>query len=105
MMQGDAYYFRFRITGTNENGEAVVVDPSIAEDVEIIIGHVRRAYPGNLSYDNDSQMWIFPMSQLDSMQLRQTVPAQVRIKFTDGSVIGKPLTDFVIENSSSKVVL
>ncbi len=51
-------------------------------------------------------VWLFPLSQSESLEFPPyAVPAQVRVKWADGSVEGKALYGVRVNESMSKEVL
>ena len=101
MMQGDAYMLGISIL--NNAGNPVA--PVDVADVEITIGHIKKKYSdAAISYSNG--VWMFPLSQKETFGCMPASPkAQVRVKWANGSVEGKPLYGIRIDESISKEVL
>ena len=101
MMQGDAYLLGINIL----NNAGMPVTPADVADVEITIGHLKKKYSAaELSFNNG--LWMFPLSQKETFGCMPTAPkAQVRIKWANGVIEGKPLYGIRIDESISKEVL
>lgn len=101
MMQGDAYMLAIQIL----NNAGVAVAPADVADVEITIGHLSKRYSDNtISFSNG--MWLFPLSQKDTFGSMPSAPkAQVRVKWANNIIEGKPLHGIRIHESISKEVL
>ena len=101
MMQGDAYLLGINIL----NNAGMPVTPADVADVEITIGHLKKKYSAaELSYNNGLRM--FPLSQKETFGCMPASPkAQVRIKWANGVIEGKPLYGIRIDESISKEVL
>lgn len=101
MMQGDAYMLGISIL----NNAGMPVAPVDVSDVEITIGHIKKKYSdAAISYSNG--LWMFPLSQNETFGCMPAAPkAQVRVKWANGIVEGKPLYGIRIDESISKEVL
>lgn len=101
MMQGDSYNLGIKI---QNNAGSPVTDKDVV-DVEITIGHMVKTYAkGELSYADG--MWFFPVSQEESFEMVPgAVKAQVRVRWNNGAVEGKPMYGVLGEESISKEVL
>lgn len=101
MMQGDAYLLGIEIL--NNAGEPIT--PADVSDIEITIGHIKKRYSdAALSFRNG--LWMFPLSQSDTFSYLPAAPkAQVRVKWANGVIEGKPLYGVRIDESMSKEVL
>ena len=101
MMQGDAYLLGIEIL--NNAGEPVT--PADVSDIEITIGHIKKRYSdAALSFKNG--LWMFPLKQSDTFSYLPADPkAQVRVKWANGVIEGKPLYGVRIDESMSKEVL
>ena len=101
MMQGDAYLLGISIL--NNAGESVT--PADVEDVEITIGHLKKKY-SDAALSFRGGVWMFPLSQSETFGLLPAAPkAQVRVKWANGVIEGKPLYGVRIDESISKEVL
>ena len=101
MMQGDSYLLGISILNNAGNP----VTPADVADVEITIGHISKRLSDNqLSFTNN--LWMFPLGQDDTFDfLPAAMKAQVRVKWANGVIEGKPLYGVRINESISKEVL
>lgn len=101
MMQGDAYMLGISIL----NNAGMPVTPADVEDIEITIGHIKKKYSdAALTYKNG--VWLFPLSQKETFGYLPAAPkAQVRVKWANGVLEGKPMYGVRIDESISKEVL
>jgi hypothetical protein len=101
MMQGDSYNLGFTVL----NNAKVPVTPNDIQDMEITIGHIRKTYR-NAQITFYEGRWLFPLSQKETFDCLPAAPkAQVRVKWANGIVEGKPLYGVRIDESISKEVL
>ena len=101
MMQGDAYLLGITIL----NNAGVAVAPVDVEDIKITIGHMKKKYSDAKLCYRDGK-WLFPLSQKDTFGCWPAAPkAQVRVKWANGVIEGKPLYGIRIGESISKEVL
>lgn len=100
MLQGDAYNIPFVI----KQGDTVVTDTMVSA-VEIVIGPLKKTHPdGGLTYSGGE--WLFALTQAETFALSAaSQPAQVRVKFTGGDVVGASLGGISVARSLSKAVL
>lgn len=101
MMQGDSYMLGISIL----NNAGMPVTPADVADVEITIGDLKKKYSdAAISFNNG--VWMFPLSQEETFGCMPAAPkAQVRVKWANGIVEGKPLYGIRIHESISKEVL
>ena len=101
MMQGDSFHLGIRI----KNNAGNPVTPTDIEDVEISIGHISKTYRrGELTFIDG--MWMFPMTQYETFEFYpSSVKAQVRIKWANGVIEGKPIYGIRIHEGISREVL
>ena len=101
MMQGDACLLGIRIL--NNAGEPVT--PVDVTDVEITVGHLQKRY-SDAAISFQDGIWMFPLTQKETFAFRNAAPgAQVRVKWANGVIEGKPLYGVMVEESISKEVL
>lgn len=101
MMQGDAYLLGIRIL----NNAGTPVTPTDVADVEITIGHLKKKY-SDAALSFRGGVWMFPLSQSETFGCLPAAPkAQVRVKWANGVIEGKPLYGVRIDESISKEVL
>ena len=101
MMQGDELNLGIRILNNAGNP----VTEADVEDVEITIGTLCKSYRDSCLRCYEG-LWLFPISQKESFSQHAAAPrAQVRVKWGNGVVEGKPLYGVRIDESISKEVL
>lgn len=101
IMQGDQYEIEFRLSDASH-----VLTPTDVTDVEIVLGTLKKSVATGVHYVADTQTWNFPVTQEETLALISAPQqAQIRVKFTDGDVIGQRLCGIDIQSSLSKVVL
>lgn len=100
IMQGDAYSIPITI-----KSDGAEIDSAVVEAVEIIIGFIKKVYPGEITFNNGA--WHFPLRQEESAKLsRGRTSVQVRVKFHDGNVVGMKHDAAVnVKESRSKVII
>lgn len=101
MMQGDSYNLGFTVT----NNAGSVVTPNDIIDMEITIGHLVKRYSNSEITFKDGR-WMFPLSQKETFGYWPSVPkCQIRIKWANGVIEGKPIYGVRVNESFSKEVL
>ena len=101
MMQGDACLLGISIL----NNAGIPVTPADVADVEITIGHLKKKY-SDAALSFRGGVWMFPLSQSETFGCLPAAPkAQVRVKWANGVIEGKPLYGVRIDESISKEVL
>lgn len=101
MMQGDSYYQGFRI----RNNAGNPVTPDDVDEVEIVIGYLRKTYR-NAELIYADGYWLFPLSQQETFRFWPTASkVQVRVSWKNGAVEGKVKYGVRIHESTSKEVL
>ena len=101
MMQGDAYLLGISIL----NNAGMPVTPAEVADVEITIGHLKKKY-SDAALSFRGGVWMLPLSQSETFGCLPAAPkAQVRVKWANGVIEGKPLYGVRIDESISKEVL
>lgn len=101
IMQGDSYGIEVTLLDL----ENQIITPSGVEDVEIILGGIRKKYAdGGITFANDA--WIFPVTQQETFSLRPVkYPFQTRVKVLTGDVVGAYIGDVTVKKSYSKGVI
>ena len=101
MMQGDSYDLGIRILNNAGNP----VTPDDIRDVEITIGHLRKTYlDAEIRYEDG--LWLFPLNQRETFRFwPSSMKAQVRVKWANGIIEGKPMYGVRVYESNSKEVL
>ena len=103
IMQGDQYAVPVEIL--TSDGRPARGD-TFAE-VEIVIGDMRKTLTsGEVTYDADGQVFLFPLTQEETFTMRDLPQkAQLRVKTKSGDVVGRNLGYIIIGVSQSKEVL
>lgn len=101
-MQGDNLFLAFDITINDEPLDIETIDT-----IEFVVGELTKYYrtDGEVIYDEDSGVFLFPLSQEETFNFHGKQKVQVRIKNTDGYVIGKVVGNIDVMYSLSKEVL
>ena len=101
MMQGDAFAMGIRVC----NAAGLPVTPNDLNDVELIVDHLRKTYQnGELFYEDG--LWFANLSQEETMSIPAApVDAQLRIRWRNGVVEGKPICGITMEESLSREVI
>lgn len=101
MMQGDSYNLGIHIL----NNAGSPVTPDDIQDIEITIGHISKSYLKSQIQFSDG-VWMFPLTQSDTQGFWPgSVKSQVRIRWINGAIEGKPLLGIVVNEGISKEVL
>lgn len=96
-MQGDAYYLPLSGTGFTL-GEVDLI--------EFVIGQLRKTYPGEVGYDKDNALFLFPLSQQETYLLSGPVIGQARVKFKNAQgVLGTSFYVDDVRRSAVRTVL
>lgn len=96
-MQGDAYYLPLSGTGFTL-GEVDLI--------EFVIGQLRKTYPGEVGYDKDTALFLFPLSQQETYLLSGPVIGQARVKFKNAQgVLGTSFYVDDVRRSAVRTVL
>lgn len=102
ILQGDSYALPISIAV-----DGGIADVSHFYDVEICVGGLRKTLSANeIKYDAARQVYLFPLSQEETLAMSHKQLVQVRVKLKDsGDVIGVDLGQINVGQSISKVVL
>lgn len=101
IMQGDSLKIPISIS---LRGTKVI--PSMVSTVEIMVDELCKTYPKEVSYDEVNEVWLFPITQSETLALCPSdQPIQIRVKFSDDSVIGVGDMCLRVVASKSKEVL
>lgn len=99
ILQGDQYAIPFEI----EDAQGSAILPDQVESIEIVVGHLTKRYPADISYANGQ--YLFPLTQEDTFAMKNNNPVQIRVKFLNGDVVGTAISDVNVFKSMSKEVL
>jgi hypothetical protein len=84
-MQGDAY----SIPVTIKSGNGTLITPEIAACVEITVGQFTKRWPGQVTFDEKTGEWQFPVTQKQTFRFTPgAAVVQARVVFQDGSIMG-----------------
>lgn len=85
VMQGDAY----NIPVTIKSGNGTLITPEIAACVEITVGQFTKRWPGQVTFDEKTGEWQFPVTQKQTFRFAPgAAVVQARVVFQDGSIMG-----------------
>ena len=86
MVQGDRYSLPIKIAVKEGNGTSGIKDTDVVL-VRIKIGLYEDSYPdGTVTYDGETQRWLFPLSQEQTFSMTRSVMMQVRVMFENGNI-------------------
>ena len=100
MFQGDQCYILFTIY--NDDGNINIDD---VEKIEFTVGTITKLYPGDVKYDKDKAMFLFPVTQADTFALAGYENCQARIKFFNSEVYGTYKAKLNVMDANSKNVI
>jgi hypothetical protein len=102
VMQGDAY----SIPVTIKSGNGTLITPEIAACVEITVGQFTKRWPGQVTFDEKTGEWKFPVTQKQTFRFAPgTAVVQARVVFQDGSIMGGSGAPVRVEQSASRGTL
>ena len=98
VMQGDAY----NIPVTIKSGNGTLITPEIAACVEITVGQFTKRWPGQVTFDEKTGEWKFPVTQKQTFRFAPgAAVVQARVVFQDGSIMGGSGAPVRVEQSAS----
>lgn len=102
VMQGDAY----SIPVTIKSGNGTLITPEIAACVEITVGQFTKRWPGQVTFDEKTGEWQFPVTQKQTFRFTPgAAVVQARVVFQDGSIMGGSGAPICVEQSASRGTL
>lgn len=102
VMQGDAY----NIPVTIKSGNGTLITPEIAVCVEITVGQFTKRWPGQVTFDEKTGEWQFPVTQKQTFRfVPGAAVVQARVVFQDGSIMGGSGAPVRVEQSASRGTL
>lgn len=102
VMQGDAY----NIPVTIKSGNGTLITPEIAACVEITVGQFTKRWPGQVTFDEKTGEWQFPVTQKQTFRFAPgAAVVQARVVFQDGSIMGGSGAPICVEQSASRGTL
>lgn len=97
MQQGDQYSIQVSLTKGDQP-----LAPADVEGVKVMLGPIIARYPdGGLTYDDDNDVWLFPVTQEQTLELRGRVAAQVQVDFggTPRQIISSKVQQVLVDTS------
>jgi len=71
--------------------------------VRIQIGKILKEYSaGQITYDAQRTAWLYPLTEEDTAEMRNSVPFEVGVKFADNSVIKSTVDSIMVYDSIIK---
>lgn len=102
VMQGDAY----NIPVTIKSGNGTLITPEIAACVEITVGQFAKRWPGQVTFDEKTGEWQFPVTQKQTFRFAPgAAVVQARVVFQDGSIMGGSGAPVSVVQSASRGTL
>lgn len=91
LKQGDAFLLpvRLSLNGSTLNATSV-------ETVEFCVGGLRKLFPGEVSFSEETGMFFVPLSQQETLAFppNRAVAVDVRVRFAGGNVLGSRKMQF-----------
>lgn len=100
MHQGDQYSIILKIEA---NGLPIALDN--IELIEFTIGPITQVYPTEVLYNEEFTEFYFPVTQEHTFMMDGMEKYQVRIKYTNGSVVATPVQMLDVNQSLSKNII
>lgn len=104
---GDQYYLRVEILSDGE-----LLNTDNVSEVEITIADLIKTaiktstgFTGDVIYDPNEKLFLFPLTQEESFCLPKKTEVQVRIKYQDNSVVTSDISILEVDKSLSKETL
>ena len=98
--QGDQYSFIFKIEQCEKpiELEGIVL-------IEFTIGELSKQWPTEVKYDEEQQVFLYPVTQEETFAMDDWEPYQVRIKYASGNVYASPISKIFVKNTLSKNII
>lgn len=97
--QGEQFKVPFKIKADN----STVITPSNCADVRIQIGKILKEYSaGQITYDAQRTAWLYPLTEEDTAEMRNSVPFEVAVLFADQSIIKSTVDSIMVYDSIIK---
>ena len=98
LSQGEAFEIEF----TLEARDGTSITPSIVTEVEATCGDMTKLYStGEIYYDGEG-IWVFPLTQEETMKMSGIRPLKARAKFSDEQVGKAELGPVVVYREKSR---
>ena len=97
MQQGDQFYLMFEIKQGNTS-----LAPEDVTGIKAKVGDIECEYPGgDLTYDSGLDVWLFPLTQEDTLAMYPYVKAQVQVNFGGDppQILGTEVSDVYVSRS------
>lgn len=102
--QGDQYGIRVKIFQDND-GAKVPITPTDVDNVEIIVGSASKVYSdGGVTFDSNTNEWIYGLIQADSFAMNSSVPIIARVKI-DGEIFSIDFGTYKIKSVLTRRML
>lgn len=104
-LQGDNYPVRFFIyTKDIKKKEKILYTSEDIEAAQFSFGKLFKEYPSeDVTFDNEASTFNVLIRESETFNLKGEVPVQIRVKLSDGNIIGKDLGLMTFDISLSKV--
>ena len=102
IQQGDQYSLEVSILGD----DGLPITPDGIDGVKIELGDISKRYPGELTFDGESDVWLFPVTQEETLSLAGHVKFQTQVNFggTPPQILGSPKETVYVADSIIKEV-
>lgn len=94
MQQGDQYFLPFQCTDADGNA----ITPDNCYDFKMKVEGVgEKSYLADTLYPQTEEgeytgYWLYPLTQSDTLKLKELTPIQAQVKYADGTILGTPVT-------------
>lgn len=104
-LQGDSYPIRFFIFSRDiKKKEKILYTSEDIEAAQFSIGSIFKEYPSEgVTFDDETSSFNVRVKEEETFKLKGDVQVQIRVKMTDGNIIGKDLGLMTFNVSLSKV--
>lgn len=105
--RGDQYWLQVKVLSDDET-----LNIDNVSEVEITIADLIKnatktsmGFEGELVYDDENKLFLFPLTQEESFWLPKRAEVQARIKYQDNSVVASDISILEVDKSLSKEAL
>lgn len=103
ILQGSAIPIAINLND-EETGNPITSDDVSA--MEIVIGNIRKTFPGSISFDAEQEAWIINLTQKETFSMSPMIyEPQCRVVLNNGYIPGTTLSKVRIIEGKSKEVL
>ena len=98
--QGDQYniVLKIEVNGNPINMENI-------ELIEFTVGNLSKKWPLEVIFNETDKEFYFPVSQDETFQFENYEQYQVRIKYSDNTVVGSPINKISINDCLSRNII